>query len=141
MTGRPGYSIRSLTSHFWRMVLSSGTRALRLVSLLGGLFAVGGLLLALYFVLGKLFWHLESPSGWPSLIVVLLVSTGAILFSLGIIAEYLGVAVNMAMGRPLYLIVSDPADGPMGRTTAAAGSTDTRSIEARPSQAESTVRP
>ena len=136
-----GYSIRSLTSHFWRMVLSSGTRALRLVSLLGGLFAVGGLLLALYFVLGKLFWHLESPSGWPSLIVVLLVSTGAILFSLGIIAEYLGVAVNMAMGRPLYLIVSDPADGPMGRTTVAAGSTDTRSIEARPSQAESTVRP
>jgi len=44
-----------------------------------------------------------------------LVSTGAILFSLGVIAEYVGVAVSMAMGKPLYLIVGDPLDGPLGR--------------------------
>ncbi|MGI8590661.1 MAG: glycosyltransferase [Nakamurella sp.] len=113
--GRPsGYSIRSLTSHFWRMVLSSGTRALRLVSLLGVAFAAGGCLLALYFLSAKLFWHLDAPAGWPSLITVLLLCSGAILFSLGVIAEYLGVAVNMAMGKPLYLIVSDPSVGPIG---------------------------
>jgi undecaprenyl-phosphate 4-deoxy-4-formamido-L-arabinose transferase len=47
--------------------------------------------------------------------VVVLVGTGAVLFSLGIVAEYLGVAVNMAMGKPLYLITQDPADGPLGR--------------------------
>ena len=47
---------------------------------------------------------------------MLLLCSGAILFSLGVIAEYIGVNVNMAMGRPLYLIVSDPADGPLGRT-------------------------
>ena len=29
------------------------------------------------------------------------------------VAEYIGVAVNMAMGRPLYLIVNDPANGPL----------------------------
>ena len=32
----------------------------------------------------------------------------------GIIAEYVAVAVRMAMGRPLYLTVTDPADGPLG---------------------------
>jgi hypothetical protein len=37
------------------------------------------------------------------------------LFSLGIIAEYVGVAVSMAMGKPLYLIIGDPNDGPLGR--------------------------
>ncbi|MET3806918.1 undecaprenyl-phosphate 4-deoxy-4-formamido-L-arabinose transferase [Nakamurella sp. UYEF19] len=110
-----GYSLRSLTSHFWRMVLSSGTRALRLVSLLGIVFAVGGFLLALYFLIAASFWDVSTPQGWPSLMVALLVCSGAILFSLGIIAEYIGVAVNMAMGKPLYLIVSDPGDGPMGR--------------------------
>ncbi len=26
-----------------------------------------------------------------------------------------GIAVNMAMGRPAYLIVLDPANGPLGR--------------------------
>ena len=113
--GRPsGYSIRSLGSHFWRMVLSSGTRALRMVSLLGVVFAVGGFLLAIYFTVARLAWHAVTPPGWPSLMVVLLVCSGAILFSLGVIAEYIGVAVNMAMGKPLYLIVSDPAHGPLG---------------------------
>ena len=46
--------------------------------------------------------------------VVMLLIGGAVLFSLGVIAEYIGVAVNMAMGKPLYLIVSDAADGPLG---------------------------
>lgn len=111
-----GYSLRTLWSHFWRMVLSSGTRALRLVSLLGVTIAVGGLLLALYFVLATIWWKVDLPPGWPSLMVVLLVCSGAILFSLGVIAEYIGVAVKMAMGKPLYLIVSDPDAGPLGRS-------------------------
>ncbi len=118
--GRPsGYSYRSLSSHFWRMVLTSGTRALRLVSLMGVLFASAGLLLALYFLLAQWIFRADTPAGWPSLMVVLLICSGAILLALGVIAEYLGVAVNMAMGRPLYLIVSDPGEGPLGRLTPA----------------------
>ena len=115
--GRPsGYSLRTLSSHFWRMVLSSGTKGLRLVSLLGVIFAVGGLGLAVYLLAARLFFDADLPPGWPSLMVAILLSSGAILFSLGVIAEYIGVNVNMAMGRPLYLIVNDPADGPLGRT-------------------------
>ena len=110
-----GYSFRSLVSHFWRMVVSSGTRALRLVSLLGMLFAIAGMALAAFFVLATWFGHSDIPRGWPSLMVVVLLCSGAILFSLGVIAEYIGVAVNMAMGKPLYLIVSDPDVGPLGR--------------------------
>jgi undecaprenyl-phosphate 4-deoxy-4-formamido-L-arabinose transferase len=47
--------------------------------------------------------------------VVCLLLGGAILFSLGIIAEYVGAAVRMAMGKPLYLITSDPLAGPLHR--------------------------
>lgn len=109
-----GYSARSLMSHFWRLVLTGGTRGLRLVSVLGLLFALLGLALAAFIV----YRQLVAPApteGWSSLIVVILISTGAILFSLGVIAEYVGVAVNMAMGKPLYLITQDPAEGPLGR--------------------------
>jgi polyisoprenyl-phosphate glycosyltransferase len=113
--GRPsGYNTKALLSHFVHMVLSSGTRALRLVSGLGVLFAVGGVGYALYLLFVR-FTSSTTPQGWTSTMVVVLVSTGAILFSLGIIAEYLGVAVNMAMGKPLYLIVGDPKNGPLGR--------------------------
>jgi len=112
---RSGYSTRALLSHFVHLVLSSGTRALRMVSALGVLFAVGGVAYALYLLVIRLTSD-TTPAGWTSTMVVVLVSTGAILFSLGVIAEYVGVAVNMAMGKPLYLIVGDPKAGPLGRT-------------------------
>jgi undecaprenyl-phosphate 4-deoxy-4-formamido-L-arabinose transferase len=86
-----------------------------MVSALGALFSVGGLAFALYLVTIH-FTNGSIPQGWISTMVVILVSTGAILFSLGVIAEYLGVAVSMAMGKPLYLIVSDPNDGPLGQS-------------------------
>jgi glycosyltransferase involved in cell wall biosynthesis len=109
-----GYTLRSLASHFWRMVLTSGTRLLRLVSVLGVLFAGVGVIVAIILGINRI----TGPAvvqGWTSVMVVVLLATGAILFSLGIVAEYLGVAVNMAMGKPLYLITSDPLDGPLGR--------------------------
>ena len=109
-----GYSVRSLASHFWRMVLTSGTRGLRMVSVLGGLLGLCGVAVAIWLVVSRLISD-ETPQGWTSTIVVVLVSGGAILVSLGIVAEYIGVAVNMAMGKPLYLIVGDPQKGPLGR--------------------------
>lgn len=111
---RSGYSTRLLLSHFWRLALSSGTRGLRMVSGLGALFAAGGIAYAIYLLVVRL-TSAETPPGWTSTMVLVLVSTGAILFSLGVIAEYVGVAVNMAMGKPLYLIVGDAKDGPLGR--------------------------
>jgi undecaprenyl-phosphate 4-deoxy-4-formamido-L-arabinose transferase len=111
---RSGYSTKALLSHFVHLVLSSGTRALRMVSALGVLFAVGGIGFAVYLLLVRVTSD-AIPQGWTSTMVVVLVSTGAILFSLGVIAEYVGVAVNMAMGKPLYLIVGDSRDGPLGR--------------------------
>lgn len=108
-----GYSYRSLAGHFWRMVLSSGTRGLRLVSILGVLFAVAGIGLALFFLVQRLI-GLEVQQGWTSIVVVVLLSSGATLFSLGVVAEYLGIAVNMAMGKPLYMIMNAPHRGPLG---------------------------
>jgi undecaprenyl-phosphate 4-deoxy-4-formamido-L-arabinose transferase len=117
---RSGYRLRSLLSHFWRMVISSGTRGLRLVSFIGAVFALAGIGLAIYFVIAYLSGHGAGQQGWTSTMVVLLLSSGAILFALGVIAEYVGVNVNMAMGKPAYLIVSDPALGPLGKAAQAA---------------------
>lgn len=110
-----GYSLSRLVSHFFRMLLSSGTRGLRLVSLTGVVAALCGLALAIFFLIQRLFFTTDLPAGWSSTMVVLLVGFGALLFSLGVVAEYVGVNVNMAMGRPLYLITTDPAQGPLGR--------------------------
>jgi undecaprenyl-phosphate 4-deoxy-4-formamido-L-arabinose transferase len=112
--GRPsGYRLRTLLSHYWRSVLTGGTRLLRAVSLLGLVLAVLGFCLA-GFLAWMRFRHSIDVEGWTSLAVVALISSGAILLALGVIAEYVGVAVHMAMGRPLYVIVSDNHEGPLG---------------------------
>ena len=111
-TRRSGYSTRKLMSHFWNLVISSGTRPLRMVSALGAIFASAGFGFAIYLVVDRL-TSSTIPQGWTSTIVIVLIGTGAILFALGVIAEYVGVAVSMAMGKPLYLIVTDPMDGPL----------------------------
>lgn len=125
-----GYSFSGLLAHFSRMVLSSGTRGLRLVSGLGIVAAGCGLLLAIFFLVQRLFLKSDLPAGWSSLMVVLLVGFGTLLFSLGIVAEYVGVSVNMAMGRPLYLITGDRANGPLGRADDALPADDSSKIAA-----------
>ena len=107
-----GYRTRTLMSHFWRMVLTSGTSLLRVVSLAGVTIAVLGFLLALAVALVRIFGSVPV-AGWTSVMVVMLIGTGAVLFSLGVVAEYVGVAVNMAMGKPLYLVTADKATGPL----------------------------
>lgn len=113
--GRPsGYSFARLAAHFWRMVLTSGTRPLRLVTLFGALIGVMAFGLMGWIVWAK-FNHAVPIQGWTSVMAVLLITSGGTLFSLGVLAEYLGISVKRAMGKPLYLMVSDPAEGPLGR--------------------------
>jgi undecaprenyl-phosphate 4-deoxy-4-formamido-L-arabinose transferase len=109
-----GYSTRRLLSHFWRMVISNGTRGLRIVSYLGALFALFGVILVIWVLISALAGH-ATPPGWASSTIIVSLTSGAILFSLGVIAEYIGVSVNMAMGKPPYLITTDPQDGPLGK--------------------------
>jgi len=110
-----GYNLRKLMSHFWSMVLTSGTRGLRLVAGTGFALAVIGVFAAVGLVIRR-FTGGEWPQGWASLMVTILVIGGITIFFLGIVAEYVGVAVNQAMGKPPYLIVSDADNGPLGRT-------------------------
>jgi undecaprenyl-phosphate 4-deoxy-4-formamido-L-arabinose transferase len=118
--GRPsGYSARRLASHFWRLVLTSGTRPLRLVAFFGAFLGLVAVVLLAWVVWARLTDQV-SVQGWASTTVILLVTSGGILFSLGIMAEYLGIAAKSAMGKPLYLVVSDPAGGPLGRAAQAA---------------------
>ena len=110
---RSGYSLPKLISHFWKMTLTSGTRGLRVVSFVGAISALLGLIMAIFTIVDR-FRDSALVPGWASLMTVSLLASGVILLFLGIIAEYIGVAVTQAMGKPPYLIVSDFKNGPLG---------------------------
>jgi hypothetical protein len=74
-------------------------------------------------VVRTLVWG-DSPAGYPSLLVVVLLLGGTQLIFLGVIGEYLGRVFNETKQRPLYLVErylpARPGDGgvPPGRESA-----------------------
>jgi glycosyltransferase involved in cell wall biosynthesis len=110
-----GYTFRKLLSHFWVLVITVGPRPLRLVSFSGVISAFAGIVVALVVIVEKLTGRIRI-AGWSSIAIIILLLGGVTLFALGVIAEYVGAAVRMAMGKPLYLITSDPANGPLHRS-------------------------
>ncbi|MGH7213219.1 MAG: glycosyltransferase [Tepidisphaeraceae bacterium] len=103
-----GYSLSKLFSHFRRLLITSGTKPLRLVTLLGVLSLLLAVTISAFALWGRLARQIPVE-GWTSLMIVSCWFFGCILFSLGIMAEYLGAALVMAMGKPLYLVVSRPS--------------------------------
>lgn len=76
---------------------------IRLVSLIGILFFLLGLIWTGYIVFRKLVFD-DLASGWPALISILMVGFGITNISLGIIAEYLWRTLDASRKRPVYVI-------------------------------------
>lgn len=102
-----GYSYLKLFGHFWRLILTTGTRPLRLITLLGFCSLSLSIVIFGYAFYGK-FFSSTPVQGWASLLIVVSFFSGATLTSLGVIAEYLAVTMGIAMGKPLYVISTKP---------------------------------
>ena len=102
-----GYSYLKLVGHFWHMVLTTGTRPLRLITILGFGSLVLALAIALWALVGKLTGQIPTQ-GWTSLLIIVSFFSGCILTSIGVISEYLAVTMTIAMGKPLYVVTSKP---------------------------------
>ena len=102
-----GYSYIKLISHFWRLILTSGTRPLRLITIMGFSSMILAILVAGYALYAKYYGQIPVQ-GWASLLIVVSFFSGSILASLGIIAEYLAVTLGIVMGKPLYVVSTRP---------------------------------
>jgi len=77
--------------------------------MLGGVFVVLGAILTIWIITNAITGDVPI-GGWASTMVAILVVGGGTLLSLGIIAQYVGAATNMSLGKPLYVVTSDPTD-------------------------------
>ena len=101
------YSYRKLFGHFWNLIFTTGTRPLRLITLMGFVSVLLAVAIAMYALIGKL--HGDVPvQGWASLLIIVAFFSGCILTALGVIAEYLVVTMGIVMGKPLYVVTSKP---------------------------------
>ena len=102
-----GYSYFKLFGHFWSLILTTGTRPLRLITVMGFCSILLAFAIAAYAIYGKIAGSVPVQ-GWASLLIIVAFFSGSILASLGVIAEYLAVTMGIVMGKPLYVVSSKP---------------------------------
>jgi glycosyltransferase involved in cell wall biosynthesis len=114
MEGLSNYTLRTLMTHALNMMTGFSTLPLQVASLIGFLFTLFGLgvlalVLVTYIVNGG-----STVPGFAFLASIIAIFSGAQLFALGIMGEYLARIHFRTMDRPTYLVrevTDDDADG------------------------------
>lgn len=104
-TGVSNYTFRKLVNHALDMMTGFSTWPLQLATAVGLLFAVFGVGVLAY-VLGRYVVQGGSVPGFTFLAALISIFSGAQLFTLGIIGEYLARMYQRTMDRPVYLVKS-----------------------------------
>jgi undecaprenyl-phosphate 4-deoxy-4-formamido-L-arabinose transferase len=101
--GKSNYTVRKLIAHAFNMMTGFSTVPLQVASVVGFLFTLFGMG-ALVYVLARYFIQGDSVPGFPFLASMIAIFSGAQLFALGIMGEYLARLHFRMMDRPTYAI-------------------------------------
>ena len=101
--GRSGYTAGRLLRQSWDMVLNRSDLPLQLISWLGFTLALVSLAM-IVFVLDRYFRGGIGVSGWTTLVILNLFFPGVILFSFGVVGQYLIRIVREVNYTPQYVI-------------------------------------
>jgi undecaprenyl-phosphate 4-deoxy-4-formamido-L-arabinose transferase len=103
--GISGYTLRALIAHALNMMTGFSVLPLQVASLIGFTFTVFGMS-ALAFVVGRYLIQGSPVPGFSFLASIIAIFSGAQLFALGIIGEYLARMHFRMMDRPAYTVRS-----------------------------------
>src|SRR5690606_7580574 len=95
------YTFRKLVRHAINMITGFSVLPLRVASLIGFVLALFGVLVLVY-VVGRYLIEGGVVPGFPFLASIIAIFSGAQLFALGIIGEYLARIHFRTMDRPVY---------------------------------------
>ena len=104
VAGVSKYPLRKMISFAVEGVTSFSVKPIRLVITLGFVFALLGILMALYAIVQALTGH--TVSGWASLMVSVWVIGGVQLMALGLIGTYVGKIYTEVKHRPRFIVES-----------------------------------
>ena len=108
--GTSGYTFRRLVTHTMNMMTGFSTVPLQIASLVGFLFTLFGMGVLIYVVVRYLLQGTPVP-GFPFLASIIALFSGAQLFALGIIGEYLARMHFRSMQKPPYVVRSEAGPG------------------------------
>jgi len=99
--GKSNYTLKKMLQMFSNLMINNSSFLLRTIGYIGMITSTFSLLFAISIIVKKVFFMSVIP-GWSSLIIAILFFGGLILFSLGVIGEYLIRIVATTESRPMY---------------------------------------
>jgi glycosyltransferase involved in cell wall biosynthesis len=123
--GRSTYTVWKLIRHALNMMTGFSVLPLQLASIVGFVFSFGGFAILAY-VLLRFMLYGSTVAGFPFLASIIAIFSGAQLFALGILGEYLARIHLRMMDKPSYVIRPEKEEemAPMERTAYETGKTD-----------------
>ncbi len=100
--GESKWSVLKLTKYAVEGIVAFSTAPLRLATVIGFISSILSVIYLVGVVIQKLFFEINVP-GYASIVVLILFMGGLILFSLGIIGEYLAKIYVQMKNRPIYI--------------------------------------
>jgi glycosyltransferase involved in cell wall biosynthesis len=100
--GRSGYTLWRLLGNVLLILTGYSTAPLRVTSAIGFAFTFSGLAILVYVLV--VFLTVKSIPGFPFLASMIAIFSGAQLFSLGMMGEYIARIYNRSMERPTYVL-------------------------------------
>ncbi len=102
--GRTKYSFRKMWKFAGTAMLYFSNKPLRLATSLGFIAVFVGVILALWFTLGKIYGFNHANSGWTSIMTTVIFFGGVQLLTVGVLGQYVGILFDELKARPEYII-------------------------------------
>jgi len=100
---KSNFSFRKRMKQFSNLLINNSSFLLQVIASIGIIMSFISFLLGFYYVIKKVTVG-TAVSGWTSMIVILLIIGGLMLFSIGVVGEYLIRIINGVEHKPPYVI-------------------------------------
>ncbi|MBN2757950.1 MAG: glycosyltransferase family 2 protein [Bacteroidales bacterium] len=101
--GKTGYTFKKLIIQFSNLLINNSSYLLKSVAYIGVTFSIFSFFMIIYY-LYRYFFHGIDVTGWLTLVILTLLIGGLILFSIGVIGEYLIRIIKGIEKKPAFIV-------------------------------------
>jgi len=104
IAGETKYPLSKMFKFASNALLYFSKKPLKLAMSMGFIAVLVGIILAIWFTLGKIYGFTNADSGWTSIIIAVIFFGGVQLITVGVLGQYIGILFDEIKARPEYVI-------------------------------------
>ncbi|MDR2057371.1 MAG: glycosyltransferase family 2 protein [Dysgonamonadaceae bacterium] len=102
--GKTKYPLKRMLSFASKALFYFSKKPLLMAISLGFVAVIVGILMAFWYIFGKIFGYTNAESGWTSIMIAIIFFGGIQLLTIGVLGQYIGILFDEVKERPEYII-------------------------------------